>query len=289
MGVAIGILWVAVGSVQGADHEPGQTNGVPAATNGAVRPAPTAGALRGLFLAERASADAGPRHVALPRPAGEEIAPGAWRIRAELGLNTQSGNTDAESYHVSLFADRARDDHRLEAEAGLRYGEQDGQRSADNAQARVQYRQNLAAPWFTALEAKAQRDAMADLDYRVVGIWSVGLDLVRKEATVISLDAGPAYVAERKAGVDDEFPGAKIGELLEQRLNDHVLIWQRGELLPSLEDTSVYLAFLEAGVETALSARLRFRASIQDRYDSAPAADKEANDLATFLSLAAEW
>jgi putative salt-induced outer membrane protein YdiY len=68
-----------------------------------------------------------------------------------------------------------------------------------------------------------------------------------------------------------------------------VLLWERVEVLPALNDTDFYLVLAEVGVESSLADWLRFRTAAQLRYDSAPAEDKEEADLFMTASLVAVY
>ena len=75
--------------------------------------------------------------------------------------------------------------------------------------------------------------------------------------------------------------------MMDKLIDERVLVWERFEYLPALEDTGVYLILAEVGVETALTDWFRLRTVLQQRYDSTPAEDKDKQDLFLSASLVA--
>jgi putative salt-induced outer membrane protein YdiY len=274
------------GSPTGADIEaPASSNAPPAAAvpQASAKPRPR------YYTMETGwtfGTPTGPRSLSLPADPAE-AAPSAWRRRVEAGMSVQRGNSDIELYALEVSATKRAETHATELSAGGSYGEDDGQRNRETAGARARHRRDSSACSYSAVEGRYYYDAIADVDYQVVGDWVVGYDLVRSAEADAGIEAGPAYVRERKGGEESSFVAARIAVMAETLFGSQILIWERVDFLPSLEDTSVYVLTAEAGMESALNSRLSVKVALQDRYDSAPAEEKKRNDLITTLSLVA--
>jgi len=274
------------------DAEPIDTEPLPAPELELEPPPPIVDpALRKLYLGDQGGSlgsPSGPRDLRLKREKKDKKKD-AWKHRLELGAVAYRGNKDSELFLGKFRTGKETKDYEIDLRAGINYGTTDGEKDRQNAEANGKYRHNLDNQFYTAVELRYYYDAIANLDYQFTAIWSLGYDVVRTESTLFSLEAGPAYIREKKDEEAKDFIAARFAESLERKLNDHVLIWERAEILPALNDTSVYWVLAEIGVESALSSWLRFRVAAQNRYDSQPAEDKEKNDFFTSASLVAEY
>lgn len=215
----------------------------------------------------------------LPRPER------AWMGEVETGATVNRGNTDSDLLLLKLKATREREDDEFTLGAQGFLGHNDGERNQENASAHTAYRHTLRDRFFYAAEARYYFDALAELDYQVMALLSLGYDVLREKDLRLSLEAGPAYIVERKGGDENNFWAARLAISAELLIEQRALIWERAEYMPSLEDAAVYLALGEVGVDTILSSWLRFRTSMQIRYDSQPAEDKDNTDLFMAVSL----
>lgn len=247
--------------------------------------------LRALYLSARGAQSIGPAGPAMikPKAAAEPSDAGPWRRSVEAGLTVNRGNTDSDLYLLRLEARHRVDGSEFLASAQGQYGENDGERDKEAALAKARYSRDLTARTFQALDLRGYYDALADLDYQVIATWTYGYRLFQEEDTFLSVEAGPGYVEEKKLGDTEGYIAAHLAERGEARVNDAVIIWHAIDYFPSLEDASRYLVAAEAGVDSALNHHMRFRAALQDRYDSLPAAEKKKNDLATIVSLVLDF
>ena len=117
------------------------------------------------------------------------------------------------------------------------------------------------------------------------GSLSLGRHFIWTERTVLSAEAGPGYVAEKKGGEQEGFAAGRLAQYLEILVADDLQVWESVEFVQNLEDSAVYFVNAEIGLETVLTGSLSLRFTVEDRYDNQPADDKEANDLLTTTSL----
>ena len=210
---------------------------------------------------------------------------GDWKRSLEVGVNTASGNSDALRCTGAASAARETETNFLFLKASGRYGESDGEKDAEEATGEGKLQHRLTERVYAALDGNAHRDRIADLDYRVRGSLSLGRHFIWTERTVLSAEIGPGYVAEKKGGEKEGFMASRAAQYLEFLITDRLQIWQSMEFVQNLEDSAVYFINAEVGLETVLVANLSLKFTVEDRYDSAPAEDKEGNDLLTTTAL----
>ncbi len=210
---------------------------------------------------------------------------GAWKRSIEAGLSTASGNRDILRYDGSVGAAKETEENYLFMEIGGRYGESDGETDAANATAEAKYQHKLTERNYAALDGNARHDEIADLSYRVRGSLSLGRHFVWSEWIVLSAEAGPGYVAEKKGGEKEGFMAGRVAEYLEILVADNLQLWQSAEWVQNVEDSAVYFVNAEVGLEAVLTGNLDLRFSVEDAYDNQPAEDKVANDVTTKTAL----
>lgn len=245
--------------------------------------------LRSLYLGEHGSrlgSPKGPQNLQTIKPGKEER---VWHTELEVGATGYRGNSDADLMLLKLQIDREEEGSRLNLGARGNVGHRDGETDRKNAGANASYRHDLDERFYYSSELRYFYDAMASLDYQVMGMFSLGYDIAKSEAAIFSIETGPAYIVEKKGEEGKEFLALRCAESLEVKVNEQALIWERAEYLPALSDPGVYLFIAEAGVETALSSRLRFRTVYQYRYDSSPAEGKISSDAFIAASLVAVY
>lgn len=210
---------------------------------------------------------------------------GAWRRGVEAGISTASGNSDLLRYDGSASAAQETEIHYVYLEAAGRYGESDNETDAANATGEAKYQHKLTERTYAALDGFAKHDQIADLSYRLRGSVSLGHRFVWTERAVLSAELGPGYVAEKKGGEKEGFFAGRAGQYLEILISDNLQLWQSAEFVQNLEDNAVYFVNAEVGLETVLLDNLNLRFSVEDAYDSQPAAGKESNDVTTKTTL----
>lgn len=270
---------------------PVATNLLPLAEPAARHPAEPAvdPELRKMYLGEQGSRLGSPRGARELETEKGKRPDRAWHGEVEVGGTTYRGNADSDLVLLKLRSERTGEASRFRLGAHGAWGNSEGERSRENAGAEAGYRHDLRGRFYYATEARYFYDALADLDYQAVGLVSLGYDVVKEKDTLLALETGPAYIVERKGGEQKDFLAMRVGFSVEHLIQEQVLLWQRAEYLPALDDPAVYLVTAEVGVESVLSAWLRFRTVVQQRYDSDPAEDKEKGDLFMSVSLVAVY
>jgi putative salt-induced outer membrane protein YdiY len=263
----------------------------PALTPIAVQPAPPAvdPDLRKRYLGDQGTRLGSPHGARSLEPAKHKRPDRAWHGEVEVGATGYRGNTDSDLLVLKLKNERKTELSKWTLGAHGYFGNSEGERNRENAGAEVSYRHDLEGRTYYAAEARYYYDGLADLDYQATALFSLGYDLVKSEDTLLAVEAGPAYITEKKGGEQKDFVAARLAVAVDHLINERVLLWERVEVLPALNDTDFYLVLAEVGVESSLADWLHFRTAAQLRYDSAPAEDKEEADLFMTASLVAVY
>lgn len=236
--------------------------------------------LRNFYLRDRnLGSPSGPRAV---RKQEKPREPKLWKSEIEVGATGYRGNTESELLLLRLKTERKKDHNVLRFGARGAIGNKDGERDRENGEAEVALRREIHNRWYYTAEVRYFTDKIADVDYQVVSVLSPGYEFIRRDDAHLSLEIGPAYIAEKKGEEEKDFAALRFAVMMDKLIDQRILIWERFEYLPAIEDTSVFLVIAEVGVESILSDWFRLRTVIQQRYDSEPAEDKDKQDI--FLS-----
>ncbi len=263
----------------------------PARTNAATAtPGPSGAAVHAVFLQPgQGKFSVAGRTLALPaqEPVAADTPAPAWRRAIDFGMNMTKGNSDTLRYSLGLDAVRDRDRDLVRLGAQTQYGKSDDTKDTENTSIRARYERQLTARTYALGYADWLTDTIADLDYRLTAIVSPGWHIERSSSAILNIEAGAGYMEEKKQADREGFAAGRLAASVERLLNAYVLAWCATEYIPKFADTSVFFVNTEAGISSKLARNLCLKVVLEDRYDHAPAPDREKNDLqvSTALSL----
>ena len=227
------------------------------------------------------------RVLKLPTPAVSTAPtpPDAWHRALDFGMNMTSGNSDTLRYSLGIDAvkDREQDLFRLGARGS--YGKSEDKTDTENASALLRYERKLTEDYYALGDVEWMNDRIADIDYRVTSILSPGMHVIRTDETILNLEVGAGYLAEKKGDDQEGFVAARLAVAFERILNTHVMTWCAAEYVPKLQDANIFFINAEVGVTAVLARNLNLNVALQDRYDNAPVENKKSNDSALATSL----
>lgn len=217
-----------------------------------------------------------------------------------LGANLTDGNSDtlgltARLQNEAPFAETWKSI--LTAEAN--YGETDDEKSVDNAKIQENLQKSFTSLIYGAVDASAAYDDLALLDYRFILGPAVGLHVVATDPFTLDVEVGPSYVWEKIDDSDDEdgdgepdaigdkddYLAIRFAERAAWTISETSKLVQDLEYLPEAEDFDRYLLNVGISLETKVAANLVLSVSLEDKYNSEPAAGKDENDLSLVASL----
>lgn len=209
-----------------------------------------------------------------------------WSTSGAAGLSISSGNTENTLLNGNVTSSRKWEHNEIDLGVDGAYGESDGERNTAVAHAFGQYNRLFSERFYGLLRVDGLHDDVSDVSYRVTVSPGVGYYLLKSTNTFLRFEAGPGFIWERVAGVEDEYVTLRLAERYETKINERVKLWQFIEWLPAVEDFEDGLINAEIGVDTSLTKKLSLRAIVQDTYDSTPAPGLKHNDMKFIMSLA---
>lgn len=209
-----------------------------------------------------------------------------WNTSGALGLSISEGNSENTLFNANIITSRKWEKNELDLGLDGAYGESDGERNTANAHAFGQYNRLLTERLYALLRIDGLHDDISDVSYRLTVSPGLGYYLIKNTNTFLRVEAGPGFVWERVAGVDDEYVTLRLAERYETKINERVKLWQFIEWLPAIEDFKDGVINAEIGVDSSLTEKISLRAIIQDTYDSTPAPGLKHNDMKFILQLA---
>ena len=151
--------------------------------------------------------------------------------------------------------------------------------TVENANAYFNAKKTLTELTFVGLNASAEYDDIALVDYRFTVGPALGFYAFKTKRQSLSAEAGPSYVWEKLDGVSDDYLAIRFAERYEVQLTETASLVQSLEYLPKADDFDKYLLSAEVALDVAMNDRLSLRFVVKDDYNSEPASSAEENDL----------
>jgi putative salt-induced outer membrane protein YdiY len=229
------------------------------------------------------------RTLRLPQPGPAPRASVDWRRNLDFGMTLARGNSDILRYSLGLDAVMDKDLDLIRIRGKGTYGESEGIKDTENAMAGVRYERLLTERVYALGNIEWMSDSVAGLDYRITGILSPGLRLIRSATTVVNVELGAGYIEEKKDEGETGWMAGRAAATVEKLLNAHVLIWCTGEYLPKLSDPGIFFVNAEAGIASFITRGVSLNVCYQERYDSAPVEGKKGRDTVLYTALSVSF
>lgn len=221
-----------------------------------------------------------------------------FKTSLTLGATLTDGNSETMVGNASLLTEGEKD--RLgSVRAGIEanYGEstvrrrEDGETereketTVENARIFANARKTLGERTFAYLVGSVLYDDIAQIDYRAMLGPGLGVYLLKREATTLSIELGTSYIWEDVSDEREDYLAARLAQRFDYAINDRSRLWQAAEVLPKANEFDDYLLNAEAGIEAAVNSRMNLRLVLQDKYDSTPGEGLKKNDLTLIAGL----
>jgi putative salt-induced outer membrane protein YdiY len=202
-----------------------------------------------------------------------------WVSTAGLNFALTEGNSQTLLVGVNFdtIKKAASDEYLLGA--SLAYGKNDGTKNVETHRGYGQWNHLFSERFYGYVRGEGLHDGIADVNYRLTITPGVGYYLIKKERTTFAVEAGPGYVFEKLAGIENDYPTLRLADRFEHKFGKGARVWQSAEILPDLGDFDKYIVNAEVGLEASLSDKLSLRSVLQDVYNSQPAAGRKKNDV----------
>lgn len=212
----------------------------------------------------------------------------ALETSVSLGITLTDGNSDTSNLNLSLDGDRKHGDSEILFGGKFNYGEEDNSKNTENLYTFAQYNFHLdeAKRFYLNMKAEYSYDDIAEVDYRVlVGPPGLGYFFVKSETTEWVLEAAFQYLWEEVGGLSEDGPVLRLEERLRKDLSESAKLFHGLQYQPELEQFDSYLIIGEIGIECMINSHMSMRFTVEERYDSTPAEDKEKGDTRVIASL----
>lgn len=207
--------------------------------------------------------------------------------RLSAGGSLSSGNTDAQTLHLSGEMVARNTAQRVTLDAAINSAEQSGEQTASNARLGLKYDHFVAPRAYLYVNTRFEHDGEADLDLRSVlgagGGWQVADEKTRS----LAVEGGLSYISEDYGSAPDQrFPGARLGLKAEQSVwRERVRLFHDSDLLISLESLDDMLLRTRTGVRVPVAEQLSLSTSLHYDYDNVPAPGKKKTDTALIFQV----
>ena len=224
---------------------------------------------------------------ATPAPAPAPATPAAvemtkkypWVSSVSAGLTITRGNSHTLLYSAALATDKKTPDNEYSLGASGAYGSQNSIQNVNNYGGFAQWNHLFTERFYDYVRADANRDVIADLDYRFNLGPGAGYYLMKQTNTTLAVEAGAGYQYEHLGSEYNSFATARLAEKFEHKFSDRARLWQSAEILPQVNKFQNYAINFELGMEASITKTFSLKTTLVDTYQSEPAADRYRNDI----------
>jgi putative salt-induced outer membrane protein len=210
-----------------------------------------------------------------------------WNSSVSAGLTLTRGNSHSMVFTADISTQKKTPENEYSLGASLSYGNQAvqtalGMVSKDNVnnyKAYGQWNHLFTDRFFSYVRVDALRDIIADVDYRVNVGPGAGYYLLKEDATTLAVEAGASQEFQRLGSNDEAFLTVRFAERFEHKFKDWARVWQSVEFLPQVEQFDNYVVNFQVGAEASLTKSLSLKTTLDDTYQSIPAAGRLKNDV----------
>ena len=222
-----------------------------------------------------------------PAPAPAPATPAAiemakkypWASSVSAGLTITRGNSHTLLYSGAIATDKKTPDNEFSLGASGAYGSQNSIQTVNNYGGFAQWNHLFTERFYDYVRADANRDVIADLDYRFNLGPGVGYYLIKQTNTTLAVEAGAGYQYEHLGGEYNSFATARLAEKFEHKFSDRARLWQTAEILPQVDKLQNYAVNFEIGMEASITKTFSLKTTLDDTYQSEPAAKHYRNDI----------
>ncbi len=216
-----------------------------------------------------------------------------WTGSISGAVSSTHGNTKSESVAASVSVSRRSEKDRTTA--GADYGRSEtrdrttrqDETTEDWWRARAQYDYFFTKKFFGFMNARYEKDAIADLDRRIVVGGGGGYQWIETAKTNFSTNLGLASLYEKfdnQAGSNSEI-SLQLGYNFEHRFDDKLRFIHDLSYFPSLEQFSDYFLTSTAELRASLTKSMFANFKVIFNFDESPAPGRGTTDVKYLLGV----
>ena len=210
-----------------------------------------------------------------------------WTGNLSAGITATSGNTSTEAINASFSAARRSEKDRTTVSADYGKGKQeDPDTGTENTtedwwRAKGQYDYFFSPKFFGFINGSYEKDAVADLDRRVVVGGGGGYQWLESERTKFSTSLGLASLYEKFDGATDSNSELSLqaGYNLDHQLSKNVKFIHDLTYFPALDKFSDYYLTTTAELRASVTETIFANFKTIFNYDASPALGRSSTDV----------
>lgn len=237
------------------------------------------------------SAQAGTRTVSSGKTPVGPVGPvtttlSPWDVTAAAGLGMSRGNNDTLNLSAQFLATYLKDSNEGLFGVDYAYAETGSDTTVNNLHIFGAYNRTLGSgPLYAGILADGWHDEIADLNYRISLMPTLGVYLIKNDRTVLALEGSAGYVWEDQGDVSRDYWGYRLGQRFTHRTESGIKFNESVSWSPEFQDSENWQLVAQAGFAVPVSTHWAVGASARYTYDNQPAADREKDDLAVLATL----
>jgi putative salt-induced outer membrane protein YdiY len=210
-----------------------------------------------------------------------------WTGSLSAGFTATSGNTSTEAINASFSVARRSEKDRTTASADYARGKQEDPDTGEDRttedwwRAKAQYDYFFSKKFFGFVNGSYEKDAIADLDRRVVVGGGAGYQWIESQKTNFSTSLGLASLYEKFEDETDSNSelSAQAGYNFDHQLTDSVKFLHDLTYYPSLEQFSDYYLTTTAEIRASFTKSMFANFKTIFNYDASPAQGRSSTDV----------
>jgi len=215
-----------------------------------------------------------------------------WKVRIDLGLNGQSGNSELINFNGGLTVKREAPGDRLTLYALGRYSRDNGVRSSNEIIGGARWEVDITDRLYWYINGELEHDEFESLDLRATATTGLGYFVIREKETEFKVHGGIGYQHESfDTGDTDDQAILDLGWDFRKDIAPWLQFVHSLNVNPSLEDISDIRAVMSNAVEIPLVAdkSWKIRLGIKHQYDAQPEPGIDRLDTFYFANLGIDF
>lgn len=215
-----------------------------------------------------------------------------WKVRLELGLNGQTGNSEILNFNGGLTIKREAPGDRLTLYGLGRYSRDNGVRSANEIIGGANWEVDLTDRLYWYLKGELEHDEFEALDLRATVTTGLGYFVIREKESDWKIRGGIGYQHETfDTGESDDQAIIDLGWDYRRDFAPFLQFVHSLTVNPSLEDIKDVRVVMTNAVEIPLepSKNWKLRLGIKHQYDAEPEPGVEKLDTFYFANVGVDF
>jgi len=214
----------------------------------------------------------------------------SWRGKANVGLNSTSGNSDTTRFHVDGEATLENDVNRYIAGVDFNRGSDNDLTTVDNWTAYGSYDRFINEKLFWNNTISFKQNGLQELDLRSAIGTGLGYQFFDSDALRLSTTAGLSYVREDfTIAPSEEFLAAQFGLDYEHQWFDWLRFFHTLQALTSFEDIDDFVLRTRSGLRYPVSDNFLATLQVNFDYDNTPSEGAKKEDIIYAFTLGYNW